>query len=367
MGADLGGYCMRAFAVLASAFALACGAAAAPPKKAAQPLEPPMQFHVVRGSHAECEPQCLQWIAAQGRIVVGSANQLKKVLRQLGDHKLPVFIDSGGGAVNDALAMGRLIRAKGLDIAVTKTAFTPCTPADGACRKAKSDGELRGLAQAHLSKCASSCAFVLAGGVRRLVGPGTSVGVHQISMTLLRYQVWTRRSFGVPVETKKTLLSRQTVGQKHAETESTYSSITTYLREMGISNILMGMIRSTPNDTISWLTASDLHLTGLATDFINGEQLVTGVAPSAATAVPQTPQMPPQAATTDVMDHQHICAKFGVCDQGSAQNEPKNEPKYVSPGSLLSPAAPPTAPTPPKATPPSAETTEAERNVSGAQ
>src|SRR5262245_7834631 len=34
-------------------------------RKTAPPLEPPMQFHVVRSAHAGCEPNCLQWIAAQ--------------------------------------------------------------------------------------------------------------------------------------------------------------------------------------------------------------------------------------------------------------------------------------------------------------
>jgi hypothetical protein len=325
-----------------------------------------MQIHVVRGAHPECQPQCLQWIAAQGRIVGGTAGQLRKVLRRLGDRRLPVFIDSGGGAVNDALAMGRLIRAKGLHVAVTRTEFTPCAPTDAACRRAKSGGELRGLAHAYLSKCASSCAFVLAGGARRLVGRGTGVGVHQISMTLLTYQVWTRRSFGAPIETKKTLLSRETVGQKHAQTRSTYAGIGDYLREMGIGDVLMTLITSTPNDKIRWLTAGELRLTGLATDFINGEELVAGVAPSAPTAesqMPHVPNMPSQAGTTDLFDNQLICARFGICDQGAAQGEPTS----VIPGSLLSLKPPPAASPPAPGTPLPAELPSAEPGEAGAQ
>jgi hypothetical protein len=314
-----------------------------------------MQIHVVRGAHPECEPQCLQWIAAQGRIVGGTAGQFRKVLRQLGDRRLPVFIDSSGGAVNDALAMGRLIRDKGLHVAVTRTEFTPCAATDAACRKASFGGELRGLAHAYLSKCASSCAFVLAGGARRLVGRGTGVGVHQISMTLLTYQVWTRRSSGAAVETKKTLLSRETVGQRHAQTRSTYASISDYLREMGIGDVLMTLITSTPNDKIRWLTAGELRLTGLATDFINGEELVAGVAPSAEPQMPNVPKMPSPAGTTDLFDNQLICAKFGICDQGAGQGEPTS----VMPGSLLSlkppPASPPAAGAPPPTERPSAE------------
>jgi hypothetical protein len=283
-----------------------------------------MQVHVVRSGHAGCEPLCLQWIAAQGRIVPGTAAQLRKVLRQLGERKLPVFIDSGGGAVNDALAIGRLMRAKGLYVVVTRTAFTPCAPKDAACRKAKTSGELRGLAQAYMSKCASSCAFILAGGTNRLVGPGTGVGVHQVSMTLRRYQVWTRRSFGTPVETKKTLLSVQKVGQKHAEARSTYANIWKYLAEMGISGELASLIMATPNDQIHWLTPDELHRTRLATDFMNGEQIIAGIATS-------TPVFTPRPATLpEIMGYQSICEKYGACHEDLPAGSLKlDQPGYV--------------------------------------
>ncbi|MBO0766517.1 MAG: TonB family protein [Hyphomicrobiaceae bacterium] len=312
---------MRAIAVLACAFALACGAAAAAPKNANLLVEPPMRFHVVRAADPSCEPKCLAWIAAQGKIVTGTAEQLRKVLRRLGNRKLPVFIDSGGGSVGEALATGRLIRATGLQVAVTRTEFTPCVSADAACRKAESEGELRGRAHAYLSKCASSCAFVLAGGARRLVGRRTEVGVHQITVTLL------------------------------AQTLSTYASIGGYLREMGISDGLMSLITSTPTDKIHWLTAGELTRTGLATDFIDGEQLVAGIAPAPPNAGPQTPdapQMPPRAGTTGLLDSQLICAEFGICDRSAAQAEPT----HGMPGSRVRADLPLSASPPAPTTPP---------------
>jgi hypothetical protein len=284
---------MKAYVALASVLALACGsAAAAPPQKTAPLLEPPMQVQVVRSGHPGCEPKCLKWIAAQGRIVAGTLGQFKAALKGLGDSKLPIFIDSGGGSVNEALAIGRLIRAKGLTVAVTRTGFTPCAPGDTACRKAKTGGELRGIAQARSAKCASSCAFILAGGANRFVGAGTGVGVHRITMTLRRYMVSRRVSFGGRVETRKTLISERSVGDGHAQTQSTYANIRQYLAEMGIGDGLMPMILSTPNDGLRWLTPGELRATRLATHFINGEELVTGAAaapPSApATALPNT-------------------------------------------------------------------------------
>jgi hypothetical protein len=281
---------MRAIAAILFAAALACGpAAAAPPKKTAALLEPAMQVHVVRSAHPGCEPECPQWIAAQGRIVPGTLGQFKKVLRGLGGRKLPIFVDSSGGAVNDALAIGRLIRAKGLHVAVTRTTFTPCAPGDAACRRAKSSGELRGVAQAYFSKCASSCAFILAGGTRRFVGQGTGVGVHRISMTLRMYRILTRYTLGGRVERRKTLVSERKVGEKHAQTRSAYANIGRYFAEMGIGGEIMPLILSTPSDSIRWLTPEELRSTGLATHPIGGEQLVTEAAAPTPAALPPAP------------------------------------------------------------------------------
>jgi hypothetical protein len=278
---------MRAFAALAFALALALGsAAAAPPKKAAPLLEPPMQVHVVRSGHPGCEPKCLEWIAAQGRIVSGTLGQFKAAIKRLDNRKVPIFIDSGGGAVNEALAIGRLIRAKGLAVAVTRTVFAPCQPRDAACRKAKAGGELRGLAQAGSARCASSCAFLLAGGTSRFVGPGTGVGVHRITMMLRRYLISRRLSYGGRVKTRKTLVSERRVGESHAQTRSTYASIRQYLAEMGIGDGLMPIVLSTPSDAVRWLTPAELQATRLATHFITGEQLATGAAPPAPPPVP---------------------------------------------------------------------------------
>ncbi len=331
---------MRVIALLGAAVALACGpAAAAQPKKAAPPVEPPMQVHVVRSAHSGCEPQCPQWIAAQGKIVPGTAGRFGKILSQLGDRKLPVLIDSGGGAVNDALAIGRLIRARGLQVAVTKTVLTPCAADNAACRKARTGGELRGLAQARFSKCASSCAFILAGGTQRLVGPGTGVGVHQISLTLRRYLVWKRpTSFGAPVEVKRTLVSQRTVTGKHAQSEETYAKIRQHLSEMGIGGEAMALMMSTPNWEIRWLTQKELQATRLATHSINGEELVTGVPASAA-----APAEPPPSAVpglSDLMRYQGICEKPGMCEKGAAAANPRFDlPGFVPNAPSSAPAS----------------------------
>lgn len=323
----MSGALMRSIVLLALSLVMSGLATAAPTKKTSSPLERPMQVHVVRSAHAGCEPLCLQWIAAQGKIGAASVGQFKKALRQLGDRKLPILIDSGGGSVNDALAIGRLIRAKGLDVVVTRTAFTPCEPADAACRKSKSGGELRGLAQASRSKCASSCAFILAGGSRRFVGQGAFVGVHQITTILRRYQILTRRSFGVPVETRKTLVSEERAGQKSSYTQSTYGNITRYLADMGIGDKIMPLIMSTPGNQIRWLKADELRSTRLATHALNGEQLITG----AVTSKPEPAAMPRP------LEFQDVCGRIPQFAAGCTTKTGPSEPMPGMPA-VIAPA-----------------------------
>jgi hypothetical protein len=283
---------MRRVAFVAGGLALCWGVglgpgistAAAGPGRAEPISEPSMQVQLVRSAEPGCEPQCPEWIAAQGKIDGSSVARFKRVLRQLGDRKVPVLIDSNGGRVNEAFAIGRLARAKGLDVVVSRTAFAACAPADAACRRQLKAGNLKlGLPQSEMAKCASSCAFILAAGTRRLVGQMAYVGVHQIRSFYIYARVV--RTYRVTATTKQ-LMSERRVTDRVVETRTpqrTYDEIGRYFAEMGIGQGLMPLILSTPGDRLHWLTPEELKTTGLATDRLDGEQLLT----RAAAVVPQ--------------------------------------------------------------------------------
>jgi hypothetical protein len=205
--------------------------------------------------------------------------RFKRVLRQIGDRKLPVLIDSNGGRVNEAFAIGRLARAKSLDVVVSRTDFTACAPADATCRRRLRADNLRlGMPNAELSKCASSCAFILAAGTRRLVGQMAYVGVHQIRSFYIYAKVV--RTYRVTATTKQ-LVSERRVTEKVVETrtpQKTYDEIGRYFAEMGIGEGLMPLILATPGDRLHWLTPEELKATGLATDRLDGEQLLARAA-----------------------------------------------------------------------------------------
>lgn len=262
----------------------------APANVALPKIDQIMQVMIVRSSEPGCEPGCAEWISAQGTIDSTTPARFRQVLSQLGQRKLPVLIDSLGGTVDDSLKIGRMIRAKGLDVVVTKTLLEPCASFDRICGKLKLQGVARGLPQARLSKCASACAFVLAAGTRRYVGPYTFVGVHQAVAfqkrwkILRKYRVETIRSFGVPIETRKTLISEQKLDERITKTNNPKAErdkISAYFSEMGIAPSIMPLVNSATPDNIHVLTLTELKSTHLATDFVQGETLLLGAAADA--------------------------------------------------------------------------------------
>lgn len=257
--------------------------------------ELPMQVRVARSAQPGCEPDCAEWISAQGRIVAGQTLQLvKSALRRLQGRKLPVFLYSGGGDVREALAIGRLIRTYGLDTAVIKTEFAACAAGDTACGKQEAERKYRATPR-ELAVCASACTFVLAGGIRRFAGPWTRIGVHQLqsfstyAKILQHYRVtaWPdgRRSKTLVSER---VLQRNTVRSEPGE--SRYNEIAQYFASMGVAGNIMQLTRSAPNTSVHWMTADELTSTQLITSRTTGLELLPGFVP----AKPVAPLPPPR-------------------------------------------------------------------------
>jgi hypothetical protein len=89
-------------------------------------------------------------LAAEGSIDPGSAARFAAEIAARGEYVKTVSLNSPGGALDDAMAMAKLARDKGIATEV----------ADGAI-------------------CASSCPLFFAGGLTRTAGAKAAVGVHQ--------------------------------------------------------------------------------------------------------------------------------------------------------------------------------------------
>ena len=252
----------------------------------------PMTVSIVKSAEPGCEPACPQWIAAQGMIVPDTLRQFNRVFSSLGDRKLPVVIDSAGGVVEESLAIGRLIRARNLDVAVARTVLTPCDKTNPDCKPPGKNAQPLGRPVGTMAKCASSCAFILAAGRRRLAGPVTFVGVHQLKTLRTTAQIeqkyrleWHMVS-GVPTQTRRIiserLINKRTTAAKTPQ--SAYDQVARYFTEMGVSDAIVPILRSTPNSSIHWLTRSELTTTALATEAAEADALFTKPASAESTS-----------------------------------------------------------------------------------
>lgn len=104
-------------------------------------LAKPMTFELVGGGR----------LMATGTITPGVSEAFASEISKRGDYVKTVVVNSPGGSVSDALAMGRLIREKKLATEVEA-------------------GKL----------CASSCPLMFVGGQERRAGDKAAIGVHQI-------------------------------------------------------------------------------------------------------------------------------------------------------------------------------------------
>ncbi len=127
-----------------------------------------------------------------------------------------VYLNSPGGSVDDALAIGRQLR--------TLEVLTALSGAD---------------------VCMSACPYILAAGTTREVAPDALVGVHQ-------------HYFGENVALPAFLAV--------ADIQRGQGEVMTYLDEMGVDPLLMTHALATPPDEIYVLTPDQLALYGLTTD-----------------------------------------------------------------------------------------------------
>ena len=104
-------------------------------------LGKPMTFELVGGGR----------LMATGTITPGIAEAFAAEVTKRADYIKTVVLNSPGGSVSDALAMGRLIREKKFATEVEANKY-----------------------------CASSCPLMFMGGVERRAGDKASIGVHQV-------------------------------------------------------------------------------------------------------------------------------------------------------------------------------------------
>ncbi len=162
---------MKRFAFGACAVIFCALSAAGPTPAAAPDLRAlPMQFELRREGPAEtCGQNCRLWISAVGAITVDTPRDFEAFVKNRNIRGAAVVLDSDGGSVLGALALGRTVRRLGLATTVGKVIDLAPSADD--------DRRARMMPRAY---CESMCAFVLLAGVERHVPAEARVLVHQI-------------------------------------------------------------------------------------------------------------------------------------------------------------------------------------------
>lgn len=157
-----------------------------------------------------------------GTIDPGAAGRFAQQVADYGDYIKTVALDSPGGSVVDALAIGKLIREKGFTTSVARGAL-----------------------------CASSCPLVFAGGKERLANEGSAVGVHQIYAATAAGQSITSRLAAA--------------GNAMSDAQTLTAEISRYLTEMGIAPEVWLRALETPPNRLTYFNATEMVSLKLAT------------------------------------------------------------------------------------------------------
>lgn len=126
-----------------------------------------MVFYVVKGAPDACGPGCDTWIAAEGKIDVAAAARL----RQVRDRNLPIYFASPGGNLDQAVAMGAMLREKSAIARVARTVVRECgfeAQNGDVCLKLKQSGRvLHGDLWTRGASCNSACPYLILGATTR--------------------------------------------------------------------------------------------------------------------------------------------------------------------------------------------------------
>jgi hypothetical protein len=161
-------------------------------------------------------------LALTGTIDPGAFERFKAEVDARGEYIQTVALNSPGGAVQQAIDIGTLIREKGYGTSVAAGAL-----------------------------CASSCPLMLASGVTRAVDPAAAVGVHQMYATFL------------PGELPRGV---EAAGMAMSDAQRSIAIVTRHLTAMGVDPAVWLHALETPPDRLYYLSPEEMEKYRLSTD-----------------------------------------------------------------------------------------------------
>lgn len=217
----------------------------------------PMRFDLRRQGPAEsCGAACKTYIAASGAITADSARDFIRAMQGRDLTDAVMVLDSDGGSVLGAIALGREVRRLRLAATVGRVVDLKGDVAGKAVAKdnAKGNADRNADLPAVVSPradCESMCAFVLLGGVQRTVPIEARVMVHQIWLGDRRDD-----PTAATYSAEDLVLVQRDIGR-----------LAQFTAEMGASIDLLDLaLRIPPWEPLHTMTRDELRRTRLATD-----------------------------------------------------------------------------------------------------
>ncbi len=205
-------------ALVALAMYVASGASSVAAEKPVPGTEY-LRITAVAPGYTGRDPSDNRWfVYLEGYIDNGATARLEHMLGEEQIRSAIVFLDSPGGHVVEAMALGRAIRERGYATSVGVRVTDAAAPRAG--------------------RCYSACPIAYAGGVLRSLEPGAVLGIH-------------RAENSVPVP------------DEAAFQEVVTGQVNDYLIQMGISIELLAIMSSVPHQAIRELTSDEAVRLGL--------------------------------------------------------------------------------------------------------
>lgn len=220
-----------------------------PARRADFPVGTPMSFFIAEGVGTGATKR---WIAAAGQIRPDTDLEWKRFVesRAPGElNGLPLVLYSGGGSLQAALRMGRMVRRLGLTVTVGRT-----------LEAGVRDGRKVYQLSTRDALCASACVNLLMGGARRVVAEQVNIGVHQ---------------FGRSINASGNFVREDVSIADFSRAQMTTAELAAYCAEMGIDPGLLQITSSVTVREIRRLTVNEIVSTRLAMI----EDLDTGLVP----------------------------------------------------------------------------------------
>ena len=240
--------------ILFAALLLASGPLRAETPEQKAGFAPKLLIYLAKGQPNSCGPGCDRWIAIEGTLDREAAARVRRFLVGVKDTRVPIYLYSPGGSVDQSYLIGRLLRHRKAIARIGRTLVTACaagTQIDNSCLKIKTaGGEIQADLTTHHAMCNSACGYLFLGATTREVAPDAVVAVHNSKLTLIVH--------GHASAQQIEEIRARDIAKGNRER-------TAFIAAMGISHELDDLIATVKFENLHILTRAELYRFGVDT------------------------------------------------------------------------------------------------------